>query len=416
MQKEQIKNNKNSILLPSTTEFLINACHKRIIKRFNECVKSIKEYNKIVDTYNRKIDCYNKMLKKHYSGIKLLYEQNKSFDENHKKEFVYDIIEKNNIIDEDNKEIEKRNDNRIYGEVKEYKSRKHQYYRKNILPKDVPLISNIMNNERTDNNKYLINYSSLGSIKEKIGITYVLGFNNINEVLWGNINEIQANLPMLHLCVLGDIINYEKEIKAHIKNAKLYYYSDIAEFQFNEILCEFIPFATQNSYRSIIPSDLDKVSVKKYYGIELFNDELMEHTKIYAIQYIYTIPDYRKEFDKIVIDYMKKRLIKNKSNKKRSETIPLSDKVLLKELIEPKIIPLLMKFFQNRNSLGRRVSEIIKYDLSTSKKLIEQNNFSEEELNELKRINCLSSKYAADLSEIQKEKLDIQLLDSFLFS
>lgn len=402
---------KYNNLLPSTTDFLMNACQKRLVKRFEECKRNVNEYNEEINKYNENIKRYNKNIEEMNYIISLPSEKKNSFDENHKKEPFDDIVEKNMSIEKDNIIIEKRNDKREYGVLKEYKSRKEQYFKKYIISNDPPLSTNIMNNKRTTNNRFLLNNSSLGSNEEKTGITYVLGFENRNEVVWGNNKEIQANLHLIHSCIIKDLIQNENEIKEHIKKERLYYYKQVIEFDFDEILYEFILYAIQKTYKKIIPNDLGMESIKKYYGVVLFDDEIISNIiMVNAINFIYTIPDYREKFNKSITKYMAKSI--DNKNKRIS---PFSDKELLKNLIEPEIIPLLTEHFYNRNSLGRRVSEIIKYDLSSSKKLIEQNNYSEDELEELKRINKLSSKYAADLSEIQIEKMDAQLLDSFLF-
>ena len=115
------------------------------------------------------------------------------------------------------------------------------------------------------------------------------------------------------MLILTDLINNQKIIKEDF--LKTYSKSDdvqnntnyihkIKHFDFEDILCDFIPYAISSTYRQIIPNEMDSISIQKYYGIIMQSQEYYEIQRMQAINYLYTLPDYCEQFNKIIFNYI----------------------------------------------------------------------------------------------------------------
>ena len=417
-------------LLPSLTNFLMDNCSKRIKLRYDTLANDIARYNESVLEYNQKIKEKNhklvkskKIIKKDVIKTEKINDTNVLINENNNK------VEKKNIeIEEANVEVAKKQIKNEYEEFKEKELKMKLSYAR-ILPSNTPLISDIMNNIRNKNNKYLINGSAIGEKEDDYGIFSVLKFEKKNDIIWGNEAEIRSYLPQLHMLILTDLINNQKIIKEDF--LKTYSKSDdvqnntnyihkIKHFDFEDILCDFIPYAISSTYRQIIPNEMDSISIQKYYGIIMQSQEYYEIQRMQAINYLYTLPDYCEQFNKIIFNYIDNDffIIKNtpkKNDDKKATAInnPFNDKFLENDLIIPKIIPFLIDYFYQKDSLGKRVRNIIKYDLSKSREMIERYENGDIPLEMNKEINRASSYYAYQLSEIQKKYLcSLQIADT----
>ncbi len=409
-------------LLPSLTNFLMDNCSKRIKSRYDSLVDDITRYNESVLEYNQKIKEKNLKLVKSKKIIKkAVIKSNKINNTN------VLINQKNNEVEQENIKTEEANvevaNKQIKNEYEEFKEKelkmKLSYAR--ILPSNTPLISDIMNNIRNKNNKYLINGSAIGEKEDDYGIFSVLKFEKKNDIIWGNEAEIRSYLPQLHKFMLLDLINNEERIKedflkTYSKSDDVYnntnYIYKINNFVFEDILCEFIPYAISSIYRQIIPKEMDSTSIQKYYGVTIHSQEYYDRQRTQAIEFLYTLPDYRQRFNKIIINYIDNDffVIKNapkKNDDKKATAInnPFNDKFLENDLIIPKIIPFLIDYFYQKDSLGKRVQNIIKYDLSKSREMIERYENGDVPFEMHKEINRASSYYAYQLSEIQKKYL-----------
>lgn len=284
-----------------------------------------------------------------------------------------------------------------------------------ILPNNPKLIFNILNNIRTHKNKYLIigtalDFYSDGMNEYRYGIQHKLKITDVQDVLWGTEQEQLNKFSLIHFCIIQDIFNnedlfiikynkicrkehdklyedfrsekYNKEfneycdkkfstkfkgqseiskkeaIQSHKKdwlyqfNKKCKnefekkhqenYYFTPHNFNMLDILSNYIPFAIWTL--SVNISD----SIKEQYK---YDNLIPDTVWIKAINYLLCNKNYVEEFKEILSDFYSK-----------TNSFQELDSTLINELIVPKIIPLLIKYFPNENSLGHRVKYLIKGD------------------------------------------------------
>lgn len=268
-----------------------------------------------------------------------------------------------------------------------------------ICPSDKSLVSHFFNYEKNyekyknsaklykkksnplKNNPYLITPKLLNGLDESgdaCGIVPVLGFKDEYEVLWGTNKEFNNNLHQIFRNIISDLLDihtYDKEI--------------------NNALCDYVPFAKYSTYLQLIQKT--HFPVLPYYGIT--EDEIffnIGNAEANAIDFLYSKPDLKKDFNERFSNFIKK----NELEKKYTNI----DKKLTNKFVQPELIPLLEKYAPSGDSLGLRVKSIIEHDLSQSKDLIlaheENRTLSDSEYT--KTLINASSSYVAKLEEIQK--------------
>lgn len=417
-------------IMPLTTNFLINNCSKRIKSRYDTLADDIIRYNKSVLAYNRKIKAKNDNLVKNKKIVKKVVSKAKKINNANMQINKYndEIEEKNNKIERDNKKAKNKQNNNEYVQFKEKELKMTLSYSR-VLPTNIPLISDIINNVKNKNNKYFINGSAIREKEDEYGIFSVLKFDKKKDIIFGKEDEIKKYLPQLHLCILLDLINNEDKIKQdflEIYPKLIYEYNDnnymykIKNFNFDDMLCEFIPYSISSTYLKIIPEGMNINSIQNYYGIIPDSKNSYEAKKIMAINYLYSCQEYSGVFDQIFLEYIKKDFFIKKENTKnnserkgKSVNNPFNDKFFEKDFIIPKIIPFLIDKFYQKDSLGIRVKNIIISDISKSREMIESYESGDKFSEMYKEVNKVSSTYAYELSKIQEKYLyNPQILDS----
>ena len=426
--KKESYSTKN--IMPLTTNFLMDNCSKRIKARYDTIYNDIKNYNESVNKYNKIIKSKNQELKKNKKIPCINNKKTKKTNATniYINKYNEDIEKKNIQIQRYNENAENNQKNNEYIQFK-VKNKKMMLSYSKILPSNNPLITNIMNNIRNKKNRYLLSGATLGEKYGNTGIFPVLKFEKRKDIIWGNEEEIKNYLPQIHLCILLDLINSEDKIKQDflkIYPKSIYEYSDnnyiykIKNFNFDDILCEFIPYSISSTYLKMIPEEMNYDSIQKLYGIIPDSNNSYEIKKIMAINYLYSLPKYSETFNQIFFEYIEKDFFIEKENSKnnserksKSVNNPFNDKFFEKDFIIPKIIPFLIDEFYQKDSLGIRVKNIINSDLSKSIKMIKQYEINDKLLEMQKEINKVSSTYAYELSKIQeKYSYNPQILDS----
>lgn len=257
-----------------------------------------------------------------------------------------------------------------------YHEKKVRYI--DIYPSDESIICRIIKNSRSKNNRYLLTDKVMRDSSNQYGIIPILGFKNEYEVLWGTNEEFQSNL-------------------LHIFRRIIYDLSDMPDYGINidTILCDYVSFAKYSTYaKCILPSLRAHLPIMPYYGIypEDIGSNLV-NAKNSAIDFLYSKPNFKKEFNESFSKFTQSTL-----------TYTKIDKAIVKRFVQPHLIPLLKKYAPSGDSLGLRVKNIIEHDLSQSKDLILAYEENRTLLNsEYKKalINA-SSSYVVKLEEIQK--------------
>lgn len=132
---------------------------------------------------------------------------------------------------------------------------------KKILPINPKLIFNILRNVRTHKNKYLIIGTALDFFMEarnqnRYGILSKLQFQDIKSILWGTKEEQINNFPLIHLCIIQDILNNEDFfIGKYNKTCKIEHSKSFDKFKKEKYEKEFNKYCEKN----FIPNTKDKV-------------------------------------------------------------------------------------------------------------------------------------------------------------
>lgn len=245
-----------------------------------------------------------------------------------------------------------------------------------IYPDDSALISQIVNNRRNKNNRYLITPAVIGNTddeKEKLeyGLIPKLKFKNRKEVLWGTDEEIKAYLPDLFMLLWNEITEdmVDKEL----------------------ILCDYIPYAKYSTYWKILFDKNNKYPAILY-GI--YKDDVINRIDFAREKAIYYLYNKSKiDFEDIFLDFAKSTKSYSKINK-----------VLEREFIYKRFIPMLKQYIPDETSLGLRAKNLINADLSEAPLLIYEyyNKGFNDEIKKL-LINA-SSEYIVRLEEIQEKE------------
>lgn len=260
-----------------------------------------------------------------------------------------------------------------------------------IYPPDHKLISRIINNKRTKNNPFLVNDSVIstyfpndsGKLME-IGLLPKLEFNSVSELLFGNEEEINCYLhELFHLLwalVTDEENNYAiDEENNHAIDEELY-------------LCDYIPYARIKSYYDIL-YNVNNTIPDIHFGVSrdiLFNN----FTQIEEDANNYIYKRYATDFKRIFLDFVN-----------NTDTFHMIYREFDK-FIQNKFVPMLIEKEPDFSSLGLRVRDLIKHDLSKVGPIVEQalcNKLRPDPT--LKNLINATSNYILQLEKIQKNEL-----------
>lgn len=272
---------------------------------------------------------------------------------------------------------------------------KHGLPQISICPSDKSLVSHFFNYEKYENNAeqcndksnplknnpYLITPKLLNGLDESgnaCGIVPVLGFKDEYEVLWGTNEEFNNNLHQIFRNIISDLLDMHTY-----------------DIEINNVLCDYVPFAKYFTYLQLILKTHSPVI--PYYGIT--EDEILfniDNAEANAIDFLYSKPDFKKDFKKIFSDFIQQNKLKDKYTN--------IDKKITNRFVQPDLIPLLKKYAPSGDSLGLRVKNIIEHDLAQSKDLIlaHEKNHTLSDSEYKKALINASSSYIVKLEEIQK--------------
>lgn len=242
-----------------------------------------------------------------------------------------------------------------------------------LFPDDKGLVSKFFNCKIGPNNKYLIPKRLLNS--EIDGIRYgavpVFNFTDEHEVLWGDTEEFNNNLPSIFIFLLVDILNSKSDLSSLIE----------------DVLCDNIIFAKY--YSLFLIKDIYDISLIKYFAVpdEMVDKNHMNKYLKIALNHLYNRPNFETKFRKIFLNF---------TYDKNSYTH--IDERLTNEFI-PELIPLLKEYLPTEESLGLRVKAIINSDML---KVIDQldGNIKSSEFKINKKLINASSTYITELEKI----------------
>lgn len=252
---------------------------------------------------------------------------------------------------------------------------------KDIYSPDEKQISRIINNKRTKNNRFLIcnavidTYHKEESTGEyiKIGLlnTPQLRFNSRKEILWGTDEEISKYIKELFRLLWNELENNSPDYKK----------------EFNEYLCDYIPYSKCSTYYDLLFSRKNNFPAV-FFGIR--EDDILENFE----------PSKRKSLD-LLYDKCKEQWLNEFLLFANNE--PTFSK--LNKTIREKLLPLFINVIESHKpdskSLGLRVRSLILSDLSLIPELITKNKPS----NSSKLLINATSQYIVNLEKTQKQKL-----------
>ena len=250
-----------------------------------------------------------------------------------------------------------------------------------IYPPDKKQISYIINNTRTKNNRFLITDAVIHNFcLDKKRCEYIdcglipnLEFKNEKELLWGTDEEVKSYIEDLFVLLWDEVSN---------KNSK--YIIDTESY-----LCDYIPYAKYSTYWNLLYSS-ENQSLAITYGI--LEDDVISNidiTRKNAVKYLY-----RRCYTDFYNTFM--------SFAESTPSFHKIDKVFKESFIEQLFIPMLKKYEPNASSLGLRVRDLIKTDISHCSSII---NKTEKNPLYFSSLIKASSNYILALEEIQSHYL-----------
>lgn len=273
---------------------------------------------------------------------------------------------------------------------------------KEIHKTDTKCISRIIRNKRTRNNPYLINDSILNTTyKDDESGNYIpTGLvNSLNlsekDILWGTDEEIDSYIDKFFLilwdniCIKNELINSEK------------------------FLCDYVPYAKYSTYWNILfnPDTTDRRFAFAEYKGRMLNypalafgiseDEVIEKrapSKEEALFFLY----YRCK-DSFHSDFLEFA--------KKTETYHNLDNTIRNYITET-FIPMLKNYEPTESSLGLRVENLIKEDLSYQACISFGRNFNNKDYHTA--LLAASKKYIKELEAIQIDFHAQQYPDSII--
>ncbi len=244
-----------------------------------------------------------------------------------------------------------------------------------IYKLDHKQISRIINNVRNKNNRFLIcdavieNYykddETGNNIKCGLLAKKELGFNSKKEILWGTDSEINDYIYDLF-----------KELWDALPNFKI---------NTESYLYDYIPYAKYNTYYNLLFNSSNTYPALLYGIKEDTIIENLERSKIDAFLFFYQ--KCKNDFLSFFLTFTNEHLSFHKL-----------DKLILNTLF-PSFIELLESHKPDSTSLGLRVQNLIKADLSLSASMIANKNSDFYRAS----LNRASSNYILSLEQIQKK-------------
>ena len=243
---------------------------------------------------------------------------------------------------------------------------------KDINSQDPKLISRIQNNKRSiKKNPYLLTPNTTEDLASAL-------FNkNVQILLWGTEEELYKTLPNIFHKIILDLLE--------IPDISSKYNVDV-----NLILMDYAPYAFNHTYHDILKKNNAKLDDFSYgvYPSEIYLHHSSEQKE--AINFLYQKCKY--EFLAIFYNFA---ITTNSFTK--------IDKHMEKDFITPYFIPMIKRYLPQGDSIGLRVHNLIKHDISRSNKLIKQypnvTVYSEFQ----KKLISFSTQYAYDIMNLQKE-------------
>ncbi|MFH5836184.1 hypothetical protein ACHAL6_08915 [Proteiniclasticum sp. C24MP] len=247
---------------------------------------------------------------------------------------------------------------------------------KEIYCHDSKQISWIINNRRTQNNRFLITDAALDTTDdflENDGLVHKLPFNNIKEILWGTDEEIRNYLQDLFRIIWNEV--------SSVNNA---YQIDKELF-----MSDYVPYAKYSTYWNILFS-VNNVYPAILYGIledDVINN--IDSARDSALLYFYE--KCKSDFEDIFLEFAN-----------RTKSFSKINKVFLKSFIEDSFIPMLNEYQPDDHSLGLRVKKLIASDLAHCASLVYDTTLN----NRVYLTNLInaSSVYIVKLEDIQRNQ------------
>ncbi|MGY2611859.1 hypothetical protein [Bacillus pretiosus] len=213
--------------------------------------------------------------------------------------------------------------------------------RREIHEKDPNLISNITNNKRYKNNRYLIPDVIVPSLVS------VLSFNNEHDLFWGTEEEIHAYVGEIFKRIMIDLLE-----ESH-KQAKLV----------NDILVDYVPFARYSTY-------CESMSTSKGCLNDALRNSFAEYAYLYSItreQAICRLYNQKLSNSDVTVKVFFRGIFMDFTNELNKYKENKGFKKLprrLNEFVNQNLFPIINEFLPDEKSLGRRVQTLIRRDIS----------------------------------------------------
>jgi hypothetical protein len=208
------------------------------------------------------------------------------------------------------------------------------------------------------------------------GLKPKLGFEKIQDVLWGTSDEIPGYAEDLFNKIFSDLFACQPEL----------------DFSLEDILCDYVPYAKDSTFWNLLFAKGNTFPAI-FYGIH--EDTIIDnigHDREKALTYLYI---------KCESEY----LAALTTFTSETDSFTKIDKVFLKDFVYKSFIPILKKHIPDESSLGIRVKYLIFADLSHVPKLMTAIE-GKEKRDYYKQLINASSNYILKLEHIQAEALE----------
>lgn len=247
---------------------------------------------------------------------------------------------------------------------------------RNIYSDDPKILSAIQNNRRTKKNPYLMCDRVFYGDTITKGL-HGLGFDKIQDVLWGTEAEIKLYAKELFTILFDDLCNNQIEPNLSLE----------------DILCDYVPYSKDLTYWNLLFFNGNTLPAV-FFGIR--EDTIIgeiDGNREKALLYLYN--KCKNEFIAALIAFTSE-----------TDTFTKIDKVFLNDFVYKRFISLLKKFLPNETSLGLRVKNLIVADLSHVSLLMSRNESKEKQKYYRQIINA-SSDYILKLEKIQADMIQL---------
>lgn len=249
-----------------------------------------------------------------------------------------------------------------------------------IYERDPKQISWIINNKRTNNNRFLICDAVLDSYFDKhCGLVPMLGFKNAQEVLWGTESEIFEYSQELFFLLWDEVTAPNSE-----------YGIDKEQY-----LCDYVPYAKYSTYYNLLFSKDNRYRAV-YYGV--LEDDVISSKAESEDRAAFFL------FQKCALKFIEQFNI----FASLTASFHKINKVFKKKFMDSQFVPMLRNFSPNEFSFGFRVKTLITDDLSKVANLITKPKTDNEQDNLNRQLIRASSNYILELEQIQKKEYEIK--------